>query len=59
VAYALTVRIFGATTQVVITWLIDVTGSPLAPAFYVMATSVVSIIAMTRLRETHVSPGLR
>ena len=51
-AYALTVTIFGATTQVVITWLIRVTGSPLAPAVYVIATSVISIIAMTMMRET-------
>ncbi|MEP6861248.1 MAG: MFS transporter [Deltaproteobacteria bacterium] len=51
-AYALTVTIFGATTQVIITWLIRVTGSPLAPAVYVIATSIISIIAMTMLRET-------
>jgi MFS family permease len=51
-AYALTVTIFGATTQVVITWLIEVTGSPLAPAFYVIATSAISIVAMSMLRET-------
>jgi len=51
-AYALTVTIFGATTQVMITWLIRVTGSPLAPAGYVIVTSVISIIAMTMLRET-------
>lgn len=51
-AYALTVTIFGATTQVMITWLIRVTGSPLSPAVYVIATSAISIIAMTMLRET-------
>lgn len=51
-AYALTVTIFGATTQVMITWLIEVTGSPLAPAVYVIVTSVISMIAMTMLRET-------
>jgi len=51
-AYALTVTIFGATTQFVIAWLIGVTGNPLAPAFYVVATSLISILAMTQLRET-------
>lgn len=51
-AYALTVTIFGATTQFVIAWLIDLTGDPLAPAYYVIGMSVLSIVAMTRLRET-------
>ncbi|MFN0249474.1 MAG: MFS transporter [Kofleriaceae bacterium] len=52
VAYALTVTIFGATTQVIITWLLEVTGSPLAPAFYIIVTSVISIVAMAMMRET-------
>jgi len=51
-AYALTVTIFGATTQFVIAWLIGVTGSPYAPAVYVMVTSAISIVAMAMLRET-------
>ncbi len=51
-AYALTVTIFGATTQVLITWLMRATGSPLAPAFYIVFTSVISIIAMAMLPET-------
>lgn len=51
-AYALTVTIFGATTQFVIAWLIGVTGSPYAPAVYVMISSVISIGAMAMLRET-------
>jgi len=51
-AYALTVTIFGATTQVAVTWLLEVTGSPLAPAGYIIVTSVISIIAMMMMRET-------
>ena len=51
-AYALTVTIFGATTQVLITWLMRATGSPLAPAFYIVFTSVISIVAMAMLPET-------
>ncbi len=51
-AYALTVTIFGATTQIVITWLIEVTGSPLAPAVYIIVTSLISIGAMMLMRET-------
>lgn len=52
IAYALTVTIFGGTTQLVITWLLRVTGNPLAPAFYVIFANVISIIAMSMLRET-------
>jgi MFS family permease len=51
-AYALTVTIFGATTQFVIAWLIGVTGSPYAPAIYVIVSSMISIGAMILLRET-------
>jgi MFS family permease len=51
-AYALTVTIFGSTTQFVVAWLIGLTGSPLAPAVYVMVTSAISIGAMAMLRET-------
>lgn len=52
IAYGLTVTIFGATTQVVITWLIEVTGSLYAPGYYVMGAGLVSVLAMTQLRET-------
>lgn len=51
-SYGLMVTIFGGTTQVAITWLIGVTGSPLAPAFYVVVTSVISMVAMSMLPET-------
>jgi MFS family permease len=56
-SYALAVTIFGATTQFVIAWLIEVTRSPLAPAYYVMGTSALSMIAMLLLRETRHDPG--
>jgi hypothetical protein len=34
VAYALAVTVFGGTAQLVVTWLIRVTGDPLSPAWY-------------------------
>ena len=43
--YALAVTIFGATTQFVITWLIEVTNSALAPAFYGMAAAAMGVVA--------------
>jgi MFS family permease len=52
ICYALSVSVFGGTTQFVIAWLIGVTGNPLAPAYYVMATSLVSLWAMFALPET-------
>jgi hypothetical protein len=36
-------------TQFIIAWLIDVTGDRASPAYYVIATSAISVWAMTRL----------
>lgn len=52
IAYAVGVSLFGGTTQYVVTWLISVTGSPAAPAWYVAGTSVVAALAMLALPET-------
>lgn len=52
IAYAVSVCVFGGTAQLVATWLIRVTGSKLAPAGYVAACVVVSLIAVSMLRET-------
>jgi MFS family permease len=52
IAYALSVSLFGGTTQFVIAWLIGVTGDPLSPAYYVLLTSLVSLWAMVRMPET-------
>jgi MFS family permease len=46
ITYALAVTLFGGTTQLVVTWLIGATGDPLAPAWYVIGTSAVSVLAM-------------
>ena len=51
-AYAIGVSLFGGSTQFVITWLIGVTGNPVSPAFYVIATSLVTIAAAFALPET-------
>ncbi len=52
IAYAFVVTVFGGTTQLVVTWLIGVTGNPIAPAYYVIATSIVGVIAMIAAPET-------
>ncbi len=35
ILYALAISVFGGSAQFMVTWLIDVTGSPIAPAWYV------------------------
>ena len=50
--YAIGTSVFGGTTQFVVTWLLAVTHDPMAPAWYVVAVSVVSIAAMWMLPES-------
>jgi MFS transporter, MHS family, proline/betaine transporter len=52
IAYALSVTLFGGTAQLVATWLVRTTGSKLAPAGYVAACVIVSLVAVGMLRET-------
>jgi hypothetical protein len=52
IAYAVSVSVFGGTTQFIIAWLIGVTGDPLSPAYYVILTSAISLWAMFQLPET-------
>ena len=49
--YALGVAIFGGFGQFIVTWLIQVTGSPIAPAYYVMACSVATILSLMAIPE--------
>ncbi|MFI6565142.1 MFS transporter [Streptomyces sp. NPDC050534] len=52
IGYNVAVSVFGGTTPFVITALISATGNELMPAFYVMAASVVGVIAVACMRET-------
>jgi MFS family permease len=52
IAYAIGVSLFGGTTQLVITWLIGVTGNPAAPAWYVAGASVITALAMLAMPES-------
>ncbi|MDR5855689.1 MFS transporter [Caballeronia sp. LZ062] len=51
-AYNIAVMIFGGFGQFIVTWLIRVTGSQLAPTFYVMAGVVLSLIAVAAIPAT-------
>jgi MHS family proline/betaine transporter-like MFS transporter len=46
ISYSLAVAIFGGFAPFIMAWLIAVTGSSLAPSFYVMFAAVVSMIAL-------------
>jgi MHS family citrate/tricarballylate:H+ symporter-like MFS transporter len=50
--YAIAIAIFGGTAQLIVTWLIHVTGNALAPAWYMLFASAVGLIAMIMMRET-------
>ena len=52
VSYAIGVSIFGGSTQLVVAKLADWTGSSLAPAYYVIATSLITLAALLALPET-------
>jgi len=52
VIYAVSISTFGGSTQFLITWLIKVTGSPLAPAWYWTAATAVGLAAMCAARES-------
>jgi MFS family permease len=50
--YAIAVTVFGGTTQVVVAWLIHATGNPLSPAWYLIGTSAIGILAILMIAET-------
>ncbi len=52
IVYAIGVAVFGGVAQPYVTWLIKATGSPLAPAWYMMGAAVVGIVAMALMKET-------
>lgn len=56
VGYNLSASIFGGTTPLVITALINWTGSNLMPAYYAMAAALVGVIAVACMKETAQQP---
>lgn len=50
--YSVALAAFGGTTQLVITWLIHLTGSALAPAWYLVGVTAVGQIALLLFPET-------
>ena len=46
-SYSISVTVFGGFAPFVATWLIAQTGDPLSPSYYLMATALLSIVALT------------
>ena len=51
ITYSLGVAIFGGTATTIVTWLVGVTGDPLASTYYVMAANVVLLLAALAIRN--------
>ncbi len=50
--YAVAIASFGGTAQLVVTWLLHISGNPLAPAWYLLLAAVVGLVAMSLMPET-------
>jgi MFS transporter, MHS family, citrate/tricarballylate:H+ symporter len=50
--YAVAIAAFGGTAQLIVTWLIHVTGNALAPAWYMLLATAIGLAAMAMMRET-------
>jgi MHS family proline/betaine transporter-like MFS transporter len=53
VSYNVGVPIFGGFAPLIASWLIAVTGSSLAPSFYLMATSIISLVVLFVIRARY------
>lgn len=50
--YAISIAIFGGSAQLIVTWLIHVSGNPLAPAWYLIASGLCGVVATALMTET-------
>ncbi|WP_414642789.1 MFS transporter [Bradyrhizobium sp.] len=55
--YALAIATFGGTAQLVVTWLLHISGDPLAPSWYLLLAATVGLLAMSLMPET--APAFR
>ena len=51
ISYNIAVMLFGGFAQFFVTWLIEATGTPIAPAYYLMFGAAVGLLAALFLRE--------
>lgn len=57
--YSLSIAAFGGTTQLVVTWLLHVTGNALAPAFYLVGAASIGQVALMMMAESAPAPLAR
>ncbi len=50
--YTIGVCVFGGTTQIILVWLIGVTGDPISPAYYLIPSNAICVVAMFFLKES-------
>ena len=55
--YATSIALCGGTTQLVVTWLIKATGSPMAPAWYLFGATIVGQVALMLILESAPAKG--
>jgi MHS family proline/betaine transporter-like MFS transporter len=55
-SYGMAVVLFGGFAPLISTWLVDATGNPYAPAFYVMTGGALSAIAILSMKEYRNAP---
>ncbi|WP_028534315.1 MFS transporter [Paludibacterium yongneupense] len=51
-AYAIAVSVFGGTSQLVAGWLLHITGNKMAPAWYMIGSVLISLLAVSLFDET-------
>nr|WP_318381706.1 MFS transporter [uncultured Enterobacter sp.] len=58
IAFAFGITLFGGTAQIVFSWLINVTGDPVSPGYYLIAANILCLTATVVLKERkpHRSP---
>jgi MHS family proline/betaine transporter-like MFS transporter len=56
VGYNIAVVIFGGFAPLIATWLVRETGSPYAPAAYLIAAAIITGVVVLRTRETAFLP---
>jgi MHS family proline/betaine transporter-like MFS transporter len=52
IAFNVSVSLFGGTTPLVTAWLVERTGDPMVPAYYLMGAAVIGVITMLFVTET-------
>jgi MHS family proline/betaine transporter-like MFS transporter len=52
-AYSVTLMLSGGIAPFVATWLIDLLGQPMAPAYYTMGYGVIGLALMSSMKETN------